>query len=115
MTGVAVSRMAISLLISTCGGGVLCPHPLAPGIASAAASCRGQRLSVRPYPARTCRTGDHVVDAEIILWVVALHVVVPDIEDIFPRDRYQRRILLHEVLSSPNQPHPLAGIDFDIG
>src|ERR1700736_3688931 len=41
---------------------------------------------------------DHVVDAEIIFWIVALHVVVPDVEDIFPCDRYQRRILLHEVL-----------------
>src|ERR1700726_688223 len=32
-------------------------HVLALGIASAAASFRRQRLSVRPYPARTCRTG----------------------------------------------------------
>ena len=32
-------------------------HVLALGIASAAASCQRQRLSVRPYRARTCRTG----------------------------------------------------------
>src|ERR1700719_4218217 len=99
MTGVAVSRMAISLVISTCDGGVLCP------IRSHWA------LRLRPHPAgdKDSRSGliqpervkpDHVVDAEIIFWIVALHVVVPDIEDIFPRDRHQRRILLHEILGS---------------
>src|ERR1700737_2015228 len=82
-------------------------------------------LRLRPHPAgaKDWRSGlvqpervepDHVVDAEIIFRIVALHVVVPDIEDIFPRDRYQRRILLHEVLSLPNQRHTLAGIDFDV-
>jgi hypothetical protein len=34
---------------------------------------------------------DHVVDAEIIFWIVALHVVVRDVEDIFPCDRGGRR------------------------
>src|SRR5262249_13988913 len=31
---------------------------------------------------------DHVVDAEIIFRIVALHKVVPDIEDILPRHRH---------------------------
>src|SRR5882724_5641711 len=94
-------------------------------------SARAQRRARSKRPpdrapdqgATSCRSGliqpervepDHVVDAEIIFWIVALHVVVPDIEDIFPCDRYQRRILLHEVLSSPNQRQTLAGIDFDV-
>ena len=78
-------------------------------------------LPLRPHPAgdNDCRSGlivepDHVVDAEIIFWIVALYIVVPDIEDIFPCDRYQRRILLHEVLSLPNQRHTLAGGDLDV-
>src|SRR5438552_16628661 len=108
MTRVVVSRMVISSLISNCGGGVLCP------IRSHWA------LRLRPAADKDCRSRliqpervepDNVVDAEIIFWIVALHVVVPDIEDIFPCDRHQRRILLHEVLSLPNQRHTLAGID----
>jgi hypothetical protein len=45
---------------------------------------------------------DHVVDAEIIFRIVAFHVIVPDIEDIFPRNRNQRRILLHQVFGLAN-------------
>src|SRR5215831_773123 len=78
-----------------------------------------------PHPAgdKDCRSGliqpervesDHVVDAEIILRVVALHVVVPDIEDIFPRDRHQRRVLLHDVLGLPNERQALSRVDFDV-
>src|SRR5229473_3263956 len=111
MTRVVVPRMVISLVISTCGGGVPCPirwH-------------WAWRPRPRPADDKDCRSGliqpvrvepDHVVDAEIIFWIVALHVVVPDIEDIFPGDRYQRRILLHEILSLPDQRQTLAGINF---
>src|ERR1700694_2779832 len=67
----------------------------------------GMRQSAaHPAGDKDCRSGliqpervepDHVVDTEIIFWIVALHVVVPDIEDILPGDGYQWGILLHEV------------------
>jgi len=39
---------------------------------------------------------DHVIDPEIILRIVALHVVVPGVVDPLPDHRQQRRIALHE-------------------
>jgi len=61
-----------------------------------------------------CIEPDNVIDAEIFLRIVALNVVEPDIDDVFPRDRHQRRILLHDVLGPPDQRKPLAGIDFSV-
>src|SRR6266850_6089723 len=82
-------------------------------------------LRLRPHPAgaKDWRSGlvqpervepDHVVDAEIIFRIVALHVVVPDIEDILPGDRHQRRVLRYDVLGLPNERQALAGVNFDV-
>src|SRR5690349_2854816 len=80
-------------------------------------------IACQPADEKGCRSGliqpervepDDVVDAEIIFRVVALHVVVPDIEDIFPRNWHQWRILLHDVLGLPDQRHALAAISFDV-
>src|SRR6516165_830582 len=81
------------------------------------------RLRQHPACDRACRSGlvqperiepDHVVDAKIIFRIVALHVVVPDVEDILPCNWHQRRVLLHDVLSLADQRYTLAGIDFDV-
>src|SRR5215212_2743984 len=62
-------------------------------------------VRVKPY---------HVVDSEVLLWIVAFHVVEPDVDDIFPGHRYQRWVLLHDILGAADQCEALSGIDLGI-
>src|SRR5215470_1424979 len=56
----------------------------------------------------------YVVDAEVLLRIVALHVVVPAVVDLLPGDRQERRVLLHDRLGLADQLEPLLGIDLTV-
>src|ERR1700722_17335247 len=72
------------------------------------ARCRG--LFVEPE-----RVEAHaVVDAEIFVRIVALHVVVPDVVDVLPGDRQHRRILLHDHLGVADQGETLLRVDLGV-
>src|SRR5205814_10112086 len=51
-----------------------------------------------------------VVDAEIFVRVVALHVIVPDVVDLLPGDRQYRRVLLHDGFGLADEVLALGGI-----
>src|SRR5436305_1291822 len=57
---------------------------------------------------------DDVVNAEIIFWVVALYVIVPDVVDLLPRDRQYWRVLLHDDLGLAHEVLAFIGIDLAV-
>src|ERR1041385_6178944 len=57
---------------------------------------------------------DDVVNAEIVLWIVALYVVVPDVVDLLPGDRQYRRGLFHDGLGLTHQILSLLRIELAV-
>src|SRR5436305_14696712 len=57
---------------------------------------------------------DDVVNAEIIFWVVALYVIVPDVVDLLPRDRQYWRVLLHDDLGLAHEGPAFLGVDLAV-
>src|SRR5580692_4332190 len=58
-----------------------------------------------------CVLAHYVVYAEIIVWVMPLHIVVPDVVDFFPGDREHRRVLFHDGFGLPHQCQAFGGVD----
>src|SRR5262245_7399810 len=56
----------------------------------------------------------HVVDAEVLLRIVALHVVVPAVVDLLPGDRQEWRVLFHDHLGLADVLQALLGIDLAV-
>jgi hypothetical protein len=54
---------------------------------------------------------DDVVDAEVLVWVVTLHLIPPDINDLLPRHRQHGRVLLHDRFCLVYQGRPLGGLN----
>src|SRR5262249_4002580 len=61
-----------------------------------------------------CIFPNNVVDPEIVVWVVTLDVVVPDIVDLFPGDRQQRRGLFPALFRLPDQRQAFVWVDFAV-
>src|SRR5580700_11487911 len=101
MIGIGDASLCHASLAITAGW---CPEgasfvrlPVPPTIEQQLSTAAIANSAQRARRSQGCRSGliqpegvepDDVVDAEIIFWIVTLHVVVPDIEDIFPCDRY---------------------------
>src|SRR5437763_234041 len=55
-----------------------------------------------------------IVDAEVVVGVMPLHIVIPDVVDLFPGHREHRRVLFHNGFGLPHQCQALGGIDLAV-